>query len=190
MSRTDAEAEAVCRFGSAPAVAQATFRQSLLGLGRESSQAATFLAGVGLVSVGVSGLAALLMNLLAGRSFVGGQSVLVVSHASVAETADDAVTLRVLAGVVGLALLLGSRIWSRRATSPALLPTGLVDTLAAAAFAAATLALTSAAVDQAVQRGAAGVGFALSGALVALPATVYFGLRGGRALLRPPVPRA
>jgi hypothetical protein len=50
-----------------------------------------------------------------------------------------------------------------------MLPAGLVDALGAAAFAAGTAGLAIASADQAVQNGTSGVGFPLSGALVALP---------------------
>jgi hypothetical protein len=66
-----------------------------------------------------------------------------------------------------------------------LLPAGLEDALGAAAFAAGTAALVIASADQAVQHGTGGVGFPLSGAVVALPATVYFCIRAARALLTP-----
>jgi hypothetical protein len=146
-------------------------------------RSAVFLIGSALVAIGISGLVALMMNVCLGRSFVGGVSVFPLHRASIAETADDAVVLRVLAGVVGVLVLLGYRILRRRAGSPALLPAGLIDALGAAAFAAGTAGLTIASADQAVQNGTAGVGFPLSGALVALAGTVYFGMRATRALL-------
>jgi MYXO-CTERM domain-containing protein len=181
MSRQQAETEAVRRFGPVTPIVHATFRRSLLALVFETVRAALFLAGCGLVAVGISGLVALVMNLWAGRSFVGGETVF--PGASVQETADDAVVLRVIAGLVGLLVLLGYLAWRRRASSPSVLPAGLVDALGAAAFAAGTAGLAIASADQAVQTGTPGVGFPLSGALVALPATVYFCIRAARALL-------
>jgi hypothetical protein len=183
MSRQDAEAEAVRRFGPVAPIARATFRRSFLAVVFETLRAAVFLAGWGLVAVGISGLVALVMNVWAGRSFVGGQTVFPGSGASVGEVADDAVVLRVLAGLVGVLLLLGYLVWRRLRTIPALLPAGLVDALGAAAFAAGTAGLVIATADQAVQTGTPGVGFPLSGAIVALPATVYFCIRAARALL-------
>lgn len=183
MSRQGAETEAVRRFGPVTPIAHATFRRSFVGLALETLRAALFLAGCGLVAVGISGLVALVMNLWAGRSFVGGQTVFPGSGASVQETADDAVVLRVIAGLAGLLLLLGYLAWRRYAHVPRVLPAGLVDALGAAAFAAGTAVLAVASADQAVQTGTPGVGFPLSGALVALPATVYFCIRAARALL-------
>ena len=146
-------------------------------------RAAVFLAGCGLVAVGISGLVALVMNVMVGRGFVGGRTVFLGAGPSIREVADDAVVLRVAAGLVGFSLLLAYLAWRRHASGPSLLPAGLVDALGAAAFAAATAGLTIVAADQAVQMGAPGVGFALSGALVALPACVYFCVRAARALL-------
>jgi hypothetical protein len=183
MSREDAEAEAVRRFGPVAPIARSTFGASFVALVIETLRAALFLAGCGLIAVGVSGLVALVMNLVFGRSFVGGASVFALHQASATETADDAVVLRVLAGLAGLLLLLGHLAWRRRASSPPLLPAGLVDALGAAAFAAGTAGLAIASADQAVQNGSSGVGFPLSGALVALPAAVYFCVRAARALL-------
>ena len=183
MSRQEAEIEAVRRFGPVTPIVRATMRRSLAALVFETLRAALFLAGCGLVAVGISGLVAFAMNLWFGRSFVGGVSVFGFGGASVNETADDAVVLRVIAGVIGLLMLLGYLALRRRASSPPLLSAGLVDALGAAAFAAGTAALAIASADQAAQNGTSGVGFPLSGALVALPATVYFCVRAARALL-------
>jgi MYXO-CTERM domain-containing protein len=183
MSPQEAETEAVRRFGPVTPIVQATVRRSVLALVFETLRAALFLAGCGLVAVGISGLVALVMNLWAGRSFVGGQTVFPGAGPSVQETADDAVVLRIIAGLVGLVLLLGYLAWRRRSRIASLLPAGLVDGLGAAAFAAGTAGLAIASADQAAQGGTPGVGFPLSGALVALPATVYFCIRAARALL-------
>jgi hypothetical protein len=183
MSRQEAETVAVQRFGPVAPIARATTRRSFVALVFETARAALFLGSCGLIAVGISGLVALAMNLWFGRSFVGGVSVLGLGGPSVAETADDAVVLRVIAGLVGVLVLLGYLALRRRLSTPPLLPAGLVDALGAAAFAAGTAGLAIASAYQAVQTGTPGVGFALSGALVALPAAVYFGIRAARALL-------
>jgi hypothetical protein len=185
LSQRDAEAEAVRRFGPVRPIARATFRRSFGALAAETLRAAVFLGGCGLVAVGMSGLVALVMNVAFGRSFVGDITAFpgIGPGPSVAEVADDAVVLRVLAGLVGLFVLLGSLAWRRYRPRPAVLPAGLVDALGAAAFAAATAGLAIVSAEQAAQTGASGVGFSLSGALVALPACVYFCVRSGRALL-------
>jgi hypothetical protein len=187
LSQRQAEAEAVRRFGPVRPIVQATFRRSFAALAAETLRAAVFLGGCGLVAVGLSGLVALAMNVSFGRSFVGGTTAFpgIGPGPSVAEAADDAVVLRVLVGLVGLFVLLGSLAWRRYHPRPVLLPAGLVDALGAAAFAVATVGLAIVSADQAAQTGTAGVGFSLSGALVALPACVYFCIRSGRALLPP-----
>lgn len=179
----EAEAEAVRRFGPVPPIARAASGRSVPALALETSRAAVFLAACGLIAVGLSGVVALVMNLWAGRAFVGGQTLFQHS-ASVAETANDAVSLRVLAGLVGLALLAAHLAWRRRHPAAAvLLPAGLIDALGAAFFAAGGAALAVAVVDQAHRTGSRGVGFALSGAVIALPAALLFGRRAARQLL-------
>ena len=183
MPPQDAETEAVRRFGPVTPIVRATSRRSFAALASETLRAALFLAGCGLVAIGISGLVALVMNLWFGRSFVGGVRFFADQGASINETADDAVVLRVIAGLVGLLMLLGYLAMRRHAKFPPVLPAGLVEALGAAAFAAGTAGLAIASADQAVQNGTSGVGFPLSGALVALPVTVYFCVRAAHALL-------
>lgn len=185
MSAQEAETEAVRRFGPITPIARATSRASLATLAVEASRAGLFLAGCGLAAVGVSGLVALVMNVWAGKSFVGGRTVFLGPGPgpSVQEVADDAVVLRVLAGLIGVLMLLAYLAWRRHSAGARLLPAVLVDAVGAAAFAAGAAALTIASVDQAVQTGTPGVGFPLSGALVAFFATAYFGVRTARRLL-------
>src|SRR5436309_14814828 len=58
MSREEAEAEAVRRFGPVGPIAHATLRRSLAALVLETLRAALYLAGCCLVAVGGSGLVA------------------------------------------------------------------------------------------------------------------------------------
>jgi hypothetical protein len=58
MSAPAAETEAVRRFGPVTTVVQATSPRSLLTLVVETLRGALFLAGTGLVAVGLSGLVA------------------------------------------------------------------------------------------------------------------------------------
>jgi hypothetical protein len=187
LDREEAEIEAVHRFGPVAQIARATMRGSLAALTAETFRAAVFLGACGLLAVGVSGLVVLVMNLAFGRSFVGGTTVFpgLGPGPSVQEVADDAVVLRVIAGLLGLIVLLGYLAWCRFRPVSALLPAGLVDAVGGAAFAVATAGLAIVAADQADQAGTRGVGFALSGAIVALPAAVIFSVRSGRQLLRP-----
>jgi hypothetical protein len=121
MSQQEAETEAVRRFGPVKPIVRATVRRSLAALVLETLRAALFLAGCGLLAVGISGLVAFAMNLWLGRSFVGGVSVFGFGGASVNETADDAVVLRIIAGLIGLAVLLSYLALRRRTSSPPLL---------------------------------------------------------------------
>jgi hypothetical protein len=124
------------------------------------------------------------MNALFGQRFPGAATVLGTGGSTVAETAKDAVLLRVLAGVVGLLVLGGYTLLRRYTTPTVVLPRGLVDPLGAAAFAAATAALTAASLDQAVTgTGGHGVGFFLSGAVVSITGAILFSTRATRALL-------
>jgi hypothetical protein len=183
MAPDDAEREAVRRFGSAASVAGPATRHALGALVLETLRAAAFLAGWGLVAVGISGIVALGMNVVFGRDLVGGVSVGPFGSGQVTETADDAVVLRVLAGLCGVLLLLVHHLIARRRSGGTLLPAGLIDALGGAAFAAATVVLVALTAQQAARTGIAGVGFPLSGALVAFPAAVWFCVRSVRGLL-------
>ena len=118
MPPQDAETEAVRRFGPVTPIVRATSRRSFAALASETLRAALFLAGCGLVAIGISGLVALVMNLWFGRSFVGGVRFFADQGASINETADDAVVLRVIAGLVGLLMLLGYLAMRRHAKLP------------------------------------------------------------------------
>lgn len=186
MSTVDAERAAVRRFGAAEPLLRAAARRSLRALVLETLRAAILLGGCGLLAVGVSGALAAAMNAIFGRNFVGGATVLGTGAGPVSEIADDAVVQRIAAGVVGLVLLGAYAVLRRHRAPTAVLPAGLVDALGAAAFAAGAVVLTGASVDQAVRGpGSDGVGFFLSGAIVALAGAVLFCIRATRALLRP-----
>ena len=191
LNRTDAERQAIERLGPPSELVRGSWRWSFGALVLETLRAAVLLGGCGLLAVGLSGAVAALMNAVAGNSFVGGATVLGAGGSTVAEGAHDAVALRALAGVAGLVVLAGYALL-RRATKPVpVLPRGLIDALGAAAFAAATVVLTAASIDQAVKgTDGHGVGFFLSGALVSLPATILFCARATRALLRAHLPAA
>jgi hypothetical protein len=190
LARLDAEAEAVRRYGPVAPIVRATGRQSFVALVAETFRAAVLLGSCGLIAVGISGLVALVMNVSFGPSFVGATNGSPFSGGSVDETAHDAVVLRVVAGLIGLFVLLGYFALRRRITSAPMLPAGLVDALGAAAFAAGTVGLAILSADRVAQTGTRGVGFTLSGAVVALPATVYFCVRAARNLLASPAQAA
>lgn len=190
MTRVQAEREAVRRLGPRSELTRGSWQRSFKTMVLEVMRAAILLGGCGLVAVGLSGGIAAVMNSLAGDSFVGAVTVLGTGRHSVTETAQDAVSLRALAGFVGLAALACYTLARRHIQPSTVLPEGLTDALATAAFAAATVALTAATIDQAVTGTAGhGVGFFLSGALAGLAGAVIFGTRATRALIpshRPP----
>ena len=184
MARVDAEREAVRRLGPAPALVRGTWRHSFARLVAETLRAAILLGGCGLVAVGLSGGVVALMNALAGEQFVGGATVFGTGRTAVREIAQDAVALRVAAGVVGLLVLAGYVVLRRFFPPQVVLPAGLVDALGAAAFAAGAAVLIGASVDQGVTTGGGhGVGFFLSGAIVSLAGAILFSARATRALL-------
>lgn len=181
--RIEAERQAVANLGPVGELTRGCWLRSFLALVGETLRAAVLLGGCGLVAIGLSGGLVAIMNGLAGPRFVGATTVFGTGGSSIGETAQDAVSLRVLAGLVGVAVLVGYRlVW--RSPNRRVLPPGLVDALGAAAFAAATVVLAAASVDQAVTgTGANGVGFFLSGAVASLAGAVLFCARATRALL-------
>ena len=186
MPRIEAEREVLRRFGPPVGMTRDSWRRSFGALVVETLRASVLLGGCGLVAVGLSGVVVAVMNALFGRGFVGGATVLGTGGSTVAETAQDAVVLRVLAGVVGMVVLAGYAALRGRTKPAVVLPKGLTDALGAAAFAAALVVLTGASADQAVTGAdGVGVGFFLSGALVSLAGTVLFCARAARALLPP-----
>jgi hypothetical protein len=105
------------------------------------------------------------------------------AQAAMLESSVDTVTLRIVAGVLGLLLLAGYRL-VRRDGLPGALPEAFVPTVAVSLFGAATLGLGWLAATGAVVDTTSGPGFFLSGALVALAAAIAFVPRLRRALLR------
>jgi hypothetical protein len=192
MDPLEAEREAVRRFGATRPIVRAHQRRSFGRLAVDTAQAALFLGAVGLTAVGASGLLVAAMSALVGRDFVGAQlpnwvSVAGGHPASVAENADDAVALRVLAGLAGLVVL--AALWAVRRARPGVrlrvLPIAYVDVIGLVAFGAATVALGAASVDQLVNHAGRGAGYFLSGAIVSAVGMAIFGVRAARDLLRP-----
>jgi hypothetical protein len=189
MTRVEAEREAVRRFGDSAPIVRADARRTFPTLVFDTGKAVTLLGAIGLVAIGVSGLLAGAMAALFGRQFVGGglaHSVFGGPPASVAEDAGDAVSLRVLAGFVGLLVLAG--LWAVRHARPQwmalrVLPAAYVDLVALVAFASAGILLFAASIVQIVQYGGHGTGFFLSGAVVALAGALVYGVRSVRSVL-------
>jgi len=195
LTQPEAEEQAVSSFGSVRAVVRAhdarLRRLPAIAVLRDVLMAAWRLGAVGLVAVGASGLVAWVMNAAFGRPFVGGapgpirypaaacQHWLALwphaqscSQAAMLENSGDAVSLRLAAGVLGLAALAAYHLARRRSRD--LLPDTFTPTVAMTLFGAAALGLAGLSVDNTVlgmRSGlgtAAGAGFYLSGAIVAL----------------------
>ena len=211
LSERDAQEHAVSSFGSVRAVVRAhdarLRRLPTLAVLRDVFMAAWRLGAIGLVAVGVSGLIAWVMNAAFGRGFVGGTpgavrysaadchhwlSIWTHAHscaqAAVLENSSDAVSLRLAAGVIGLAALACYHLARRRSRD--LLPDSFTPTVAMTLFGAAGLVLAGISVDHTVlgmRSGlgtAAGAGFYASGAIVALVLAFRYARDLHRSILR------
>jgi hypothetical protein len=165
------------------------------GLGR--------LAGIGLLAIGISGVVALAGGRAFGKDFVSGDPPDVTytanrcaelleyypggtcRSAATAHHFDEIVSYRIAAGVLGLLIVAGERLLvpgSLRRQGQRL-PAGIIDTAGVTAFGLAAAALFGLGVSHllVVQPQLAlsfsGSGQWLSGAIVAAPVAVYFGLR-------------
>jgi hypothetical protein len=184
MTRVDAERQAVRQFGPVSEVLRGSWVRSFVAMLVEVVRAAILLVGCGLVAVGLSGGVVAAMNAAFGLRFVGGATTLGSGGHAVAETAHDAVSLRLLAGLVGVLIVAGSVFVRRRVRPEMVLPVGLVDGLGAAAFAAATAVLAVASIEQGrTGVGGHGVGFFLSGAVISVIGAVVFCTRATRTLI-------
>ena len=203
----EAERQAVLRFGDVEQFAASIVpRPGLRRIAADLLRAAWALTGVALVAVGISGVVVAVMNSLAGPSFVGGSEASAVgatncSHlmqvqatagtcarAAVLETAHDAVVLRLLAGLLGVVLLLTFALTRRRRPEPAL-PASFAPTVAVCCFGGAAAALLAAAAGHVhVGDQPAGPGFFLSGGAVAAVLAVGFAAVLLQRLRRPALP--
>lgn len=211
LTQAEAEEQAVSSFGSVRAVVRAhdqrLRRLPTFAVLRDVVMAAWRLGAIGLVAVGASGLIAWVMNTAFGRGFVGGTpgairysaadchhwlSIWTHAHscaqAAVLENSSDAVSLRLAAGVLGLATLACYHLAHRRPAG--LLPDSFTPTVAMTLFGAAGLILAGISVDHTVlgiRSGlgtAAGTGFYLSGAIVALALALRYARDLHRTILR------
>ncbi len=206
MTQREAQEYAISSFGSVSAVVRAhdvrTKRFPRLAVFRELVMSGWLLGSVGLVAVGASGVVAAVMNRLLGREFVGGapavarfpasacQHFLAVqptahtcAQAAMLESSADAVSLRLLAGVVGL-VLLGGYYLVRRVRFRSALPDGFVPVVAVSVFGVAGLGLSYLSANNAVIGIRSGPGSYLSGAIVALGVAGAYLLPLRRTLLQ------
>jgi hypothetical protein len=211
LAQEEAEEQAVSSFGSVRAVVRAhdarRRRLPTLAVLRDLVMAAWRLGSVGLVAVGASGLIAWLMNAAFGRPFVGGTPGAIrypaagcqhwltlwphaqsCAQAAMLENSSDAVSLRLAAGALGLAALAACHLARRRSRD--LLPDTFTPTVAMTLFGAAGLGLAGLAADHTllgIRSGlgtAAGAGFYLSGAIVALVMALRYARDLHRGILR------
>jgi hypothetical protein len=197
----EAEREAVRRFGPVGTVTPA-LRPPLSALGRLPLRAfvrpAVGLAAIGAIAVGLSGVVSELFGRVWGAGFVAGDlpgiayttarcAVLQAaypgldcSQAAAEHHWGEVVEYRVLAGILGLVLLIVWRLLPREAP----LPAGFVPALGAAAFLLGAGATGLQAANAAVQ-GWQGTGAWLSAVVVALPLAVVFAVVALRGLTAP-----
>jgi hypothetical protein len=211
MTEHEAQEAAISAFGSISAVVRAhASRPTDFIRGRTPAAflgdlvlAGWRLAGTGLVGVGISGLVVLVMNIVFGRAFTGrapagvsfqkadcaywmgswpGAHTCAAAH--MLEASSDAVVLRVAAGSIGVALLVAygvvRYVQRRRGRGPVVVLAGYFPLLAAGVFGAGALGLafdqlTGFAITQ-------GPGAYLSGAIVAVVAAVWYGLKARSAI--------
>ena len=211
LSRVEAEAEAVARFGPAAQVCRADqdrARASYRLLLRQTVWSAALLGGIGAIAVGVSGVLAWIL-----RAFGGDRAVAAVAPgqvlapadcarwlagdpvagscqaAALSDWAEEAVYSRLAVGVLGL-LTLGVLRWLWRRLDPAarayaLLPAIVLDTVAFILFLLAAAWSLGTGIDDVVLSGGAGAGRWFSATPVAVAAAAVFGWRLLRALRNP-----
>jgi hypothetical protein len=203
MSEREAQEAAISSFGSVRAVVRAHNLASKQ-VAADLVMTALKLGWIGMFSVAASGFVALAMNHLFGRSFVGGapagtrfapadcQHWLSIWHgartcaqAAMLESSSDAVSLRVIGGLVGGTALLGiymlALLYWRRGRIR-VLPRRFFPLAASAVFAVGALALVVCTFTGGPLGVPAGPGSYLSGALVAMGVAVGFGRRARRDL--------
>ena len=204
MTEHEAQLAAISAFGSVTAVVHAhASRPAAFIRGRAPAAvlgdlilAGWKLTGTGLITVGISGLVVLLMNLAFGRAFTGQAPAGVsfqradcahwmrlwpgartCSTAQMLEASSDAVVLRVGVGVLGVALLVAYGVvryaQRRHGRGPVVVLAGYFPLLAAGVFGAGALGLVLAQLT--AFRITQGPGTYLSGVLVAAAAAAWYG---------------
>ena len=149
------------------------------------------IAWVGLLAIGASGVIAAAMNATLGPEFVAGDlpgntytsdrcadlmeyapTAATCEEAAAIHHADEVVTSRIAAGILGLILFGVWLLVRRRATNEAL-PPGAVSSAGAAMFGVVGLALAGLALNY-LALGGTGAGAPVSGAIVSLIVALYF----------------
>ncbi len=202
LTRLDAEAAAVARFGRAELVALAereTWRPPFAVLAKQFLGTAALLGGIAATAIGLSGIAALLIRAVSSARFLVASPTaaqLTPSNcarwlgipnagpgpacrsAAINDWVSEVVAYRLAAGVVGVAVILLLIVRARRQSDGMhLLPALVTDTIAAGAFCVAGVWLLASGVDALVVSHGNGAGQWLSAAPVALAAAAAYGLR-------------
>jgi hypothetical protein len=197
-----AEVAAVARFGSASVVADAernSWRPSYSLLVQQFLGSAFLLGGIAALAVGVSGIGALVVHLVAGSRYLVdsprqadltasacarwlqtpgvGPAAPGCSTAATHDWTSEVIGYRLAAGLLGLLLVIAFVVLRRQRHSVPVLPRLVSDTIAAGAFTVAGVWLLAAGVDAIVVSQGFGSGQWLSAAPVALVAGGVFGLR-------------
>jgi hypothetical protein len=200
MTATEAEADAIQRYGVARQIAASDRNRESTDLARSIVVSAWSLGALGAIAVGMSGLVAGAMRLAGASSqFVaGGQSTANLSRSDCArwlngyphaqscaqaalnDWAWETIAYRIAFGVLGLAafgmFVILRRRWSRvRGWAP--LPAAVVDTIATTLFGITGVWLAGLGIDALIVSSGHGAGQWLSAAPVALAAGLVFGLR-------------
>jgi len=211
LGETDAEAAAVGRFGPSTLMVRAELRRQgppLRSIVLATVASGWFLGALGAIAVGVSGLAAAVLRLVGGATFIADTrptGALSASdcarwlsayptarschQAAVADWANETVAYRIAFGVLGvgaLALLIVVRRRWTRARRWTTLPPTVVDTIAVMAFGASGLWLAGLGLDAVVVASGHGAGQWLSAAPIALAVALVFGVRLLRDLREDP----
>lgn len=212
MDPEDAAQQAIARFGAPDRVGRAWSASAppepLAAFARRVVGQLIPLGGVGLVAIGISGVLARLMTALWGRSFVFAdppgarysasdcQYWLSLrpnsgscANAYLAEAVADGLQARYVAGILGLITLAIVAIRRRRRGLPVLMaPPVLTSFTGAALFLAATAALIGLGTDAMRISGGNGAGQWLSGAVIAFPVAIAYGVAFLRSGRRAPLP--
>ncbi len=199
MDERDAHAQAIARFGPVDALVAAEYQSkagSALTVGRQAVSSLWLLGAIAGVAVGVSGLAAALVPLVFGRTFlidVAPNTVLTATDcarwlagdptagscrdAAIADWADEVVGYRVAVGVLGVLALIAYRLLRRRGWLADGLPRAVSDTVAVTGFAVGALLTLVLGWNAVATAGGHGSGQWFSATIVALTAAMIFTLR-------------
>ena len=203
MTERDAQEAAISAFGPVRAVVRAHHRRPRQ-LAADLVMGGLKLGWTGMFAIAASGFVALAMNHLFGRSFVGGTQAAgnrytaaqcahwlsiwpgarTCAQAASLEASSDAVSLRVIGGILGGGILLAcyllARLRWRRGDE--VLPKGLLPLAATAIFTTGALVLVVCTFTGGPFGAPAGPGTFLSGAIVALAVAAAFAVRARRDL--------